>query len=50
MLGGFYFSLTEIRTTFLIQINCKSYDVKIQDQPNFSNSNEPTNWTVNLNS
>jgi hypothetical protein len=30
MLCGFYFLLTEIRTTFLIQINCKSYSTNIR--------------------
>jgi len=29
MLGGFYFLLTEILTTFFVQINCKSYSTNI---------------------
>jgi hypothetical protein len=31
MLGGFYFLLTEILTTYLIQINCKSFMFKYEN-------------------
>jgi len=31
MLGGFYFLLTEILTTFLVQINCKFFTFKAKE-------------------